>query len=434
MGIPVIDDPQGPDSGHEEPPLIQGLFARGWRQFEDALRRALAGMDRGLLLVLLAVATLVVFFATLLLGVSRSPGLSGVLSGGLIGLFTALLFAAGGAWFLMWGLAAPAEPAPFNEAEAKALEALLAPTLREIGAARAEVVRRVKERSVIWVPLGTAAAVLLWLFFYLIQWGDEPTGVAELIVFGVVGALAGQARAAGTLPGEYRRLYKDRVLPQLAARFGGLTYRQVSDGSVQVLRSHRILKDAEEVVADDEIAGAYRGVSLSIVQVRATRGSGDDVATLFDGLVIDLALPWSLTGTTVIAANGGLLENLAARIRSDGLRPVRLGDPSFEARYRIHATDQMEARALLTPAFTARFTALADRSSFSLPGAVAEGNHFVLALPKRARVNLFEPPHYWEPAGGRALVALTQDIAAVLAMADAVIDLDVWTRGSQKNS
>jgi hypothetical protein len=416
--------PQDREPDREEPPLLQGLVTRGTRQFEDALRLTLAGVDRRLLLGLLAVATAAVFLGTVLLGVSRSPGLSGS-----VWRAHRTLHRGGAAWLVMWGLTRPAEAAPFDEAEAKALEELLAPTLRELGAVRAELARRIRQRSVIWVPLGTAAGCLLWLLFFLSQWGDGPTGVADVIVFGVVGAIAGEWRAVGTLPGEYTRLYKDRVLPQLAARFGGLTYKQASDASVQVLRSNGILNDAEDVVADDEIAGTYRGLPLSIVEARATRGSGDDTAILFDGLVIDLVLPRALAGTTVIAASDGLLGNLLARIRFDGLRSVRIEDPSFEARYRIDATDPNEARALLTPAFRARFTALAERSSFSLPGAVAAEHRFVVALPKRTRVDLFEPPRYWEPAGGPTLLALTQDIAAVLAMADAVIDLDVWTRG-----
>ena len=150
---------------------------------------------------------------------------------------------------------------------------------------------------------------------------------------------------------------------------------------------------------------------------------------MFDGLLVDLVLPRSLTGTTAVIADEGLWGNLEARWRSDRLQRVRLEDPTFEARYEVYSTDQIEARALLTPAFMERFTALAALSGFALPGAWAEGNRLVTALPKLKPVDLFEPPVYWKPAGGKALVALSQDIEAVLKMADAVIDLDFWASG-----
>ena len=235
--------------------------------------------------------------------------------------------------------------------------------------------------------------------------------------------------AASNLAEEYTRLYKSRVLPVLAARFGDLTYQPGSAHDVHKLQTYRILGDFDSVNADDEIAGTHRGLSIRIVELRLDSGSGDDRRNVFDGLLIDLVLPRSLTGTTVVVADAGVVGNLQARWRSDRLQRVRLEDPRFAARYEVYGSDQIEARALLTPAFMERFTALAALSGFALPGAWAEGNRLVVALPKLKSIDLFEPPVYWKPTGGRVLLALSQDIEAVLGMADAVIDLDFWARG-----
>ena len=111
-------------------------------------------------------------------------------------------------------------------------------------------------------------------------------------------------------------------------------------------------------------------------------------------------------------------------------RPYGLEDPEFERHYEVYSNDQIEARALLTPAFMERFTALAATSGFSLPGALAEGNRLVVALPKSLGTGkLFEPRRYWKPAGGEALVVLERDIRAVLSMADTVISLDFFAAG-----
>lgn len=79
-----------------------------------------------------------------------------------------------------------------------------------------------------------------------------------------------------------------------------------------------------------------------------------------------------------------------------------------------------------------RFTSLAKSSGFSLPGAMAEGNRLGVALPKAMGTgDLFEPPPYWKPAGGEALVALERDIRAVLSVADTVVNLDFWAAGKR---
>ena len=70
-----------------------------------------------------------------------------------------------------------------------------------------------------------------------------------------------------------------------------------------------------------------------------------------------------------------------------------------------------------------------------LPGAIAEGRTLTVALPKRmGRGDLFEPPPYWQPAGGAALVQLENDIRAVLKMADTVIKLDFFAAGRQRDA
>jgi hypothetical protein len=51
-------------------------------------------------------------------------------------------------------------------------------------------------------------------------------------------------------------------------------------------------------------------------------------------------------------------------------------------------------------------------------------------IPKQGSINYFEPPSVFRPAAGRGAVKrLDEDIAAVLAVADAVVDLDPLGRG-----
>lgn len=411
---------------------MHGLLAGASTRLADAIWSFIASINRRTRLFLWAAGTAAAFFGVLILTIAESPNLGGMVRGFFAGLFVALLFAAAGAWLLMW-TNSPRSRTHLDIAKAAAgLDTLLAPTLRELNAVRAGVIRDVKARSATRVPLGIAGSVALWM---LAQWSDDPPGYFELLIFVVCGAIAGELWAVGKLDREYGRQYKDRVLPRLAARFGDLTYRQASLDAVHRLQAQRILQEFDIVNADDEIVGTYRGLPLDLVEARLSRQSGQNASVVFDGLLIELTLPRRLTGTTVVLTDEGMFGNLKAGWTSGAMQRVRLEDPRFEQRYEVYSDDQVEARALLTPAFMERFMALAALSGFSLPGAMAEGNRLVVALPKGVGArDLFEPPVYWKPAGGQALLQLEEDIRAVLSMADTVIELDFWATGRHRDS
>lgn len=409
--------------------MVLGALIGAAAQVERAVRRVVGLLHIRVLLFIWGAGTIVMFLFVLSASLVDSPGWQGALRGVFGGAFIALLFAAAFGWFLLWarGSGSSRRDAPSGD-ESGELNTLLAPQLRELNAARADVIRQAKARSTIRVPLGIAAALVFWV---LAQWNDDPPGAFELVMFLGVGAIAGEVWAINKLQTQYERLYKSRVLPALAARVGDLTYKPASADKVHQLRAARILPECDSVQADDEIAGTHRGLGLSIIEARLRRRSGKQTQTVFDGLLVEIMLPRSLTGTTAVLTDEGALGNFKTRWKTEGLETVRLEDPEFERRFEVYSNDQIEARALLTPAFMERFTSLA-KSSGSLPGAMAEGNRLVVALPKAMGTgDLFEAPPYWKPAGGQALAALERDIRAVLNVADTVVNLDFWAAGKR---
>jgi hypothetical protein len=416
-----------PAQDREEPPYVLATLMSAGARAEHLLRWLIGSVSVRVQMFTWAAGAVGSFLIILLLSVAQAPGWEGFLKGLFAGGFFALLYAAGFGWLLLWAR----EPRPLKHdqggAEADALNELLAPRLRELNAVRADIIKQVKARSTSRVPLAIAGALAVWI---LAQWSDEPPDAVELVIWLIVGAVAGEAWAFGKLQREYERLYKSRVLPALAERVGQLTYKPASADDVQQLRAARILPECDSVRAEDEIAGTHRGLGIRIIEARLQRRSGDDTRIVFDGLLIEIMLPRHLTGTTAVLTDEGVFGNLKTRWQSAGMEPVRLENPEFERRFEVYSDDQIEARALLTPAFMDRFTALAASSGFSLPGALAEGNRLVVALPKSTGTgDLFEPPPYWKPAGGQVLVALERDIRAVLSMADTVVALDFWAAG-----
>jgi hypothetical protein len=357
--------------------------------------------------------------------IHRMPGLEGWLTGIFAGLLTGLLIAGAGAWAVMLFVLQPARRAAEQEAAVFEPGDELGQVLAELEVARLDTQRRINAGAVWRIPLCILAAVIFWLAS---QFGDDPADTGDLLMFMGAGAVGGYIWAASRLSQAYRRLYKERVLPRLAAGFGQLAWRPAQP-PLEEFRRHRLFPDWDACESEDEIFGDYRGMPLSIVELKLTKGSGKNERTVFHGLTAAVTLPRGLKGTTVVIPDRGMFGNLAERLRGGPCQPVRLEDPTFEKAYEVYGSDQVSARALLTPAFMERFLAFAVAGHFGAPAALVQDNRLLMALGTMGGRDLFEPPSYRKPAAGReALSQLHDDIASVLRAADAVIDLDQAAR------
>jgi hypothetical protein len=417
----------------EEPPLVQGLIMDGIERGGSALRAALHAIDQRVLIWCWGLGTVSLFALVLVGSILSSPSVVGVLQGLFGGFMIAMLFAVAFGGLLLWARHDRTRgSAAATSTRAAELDARLAPALRELTALRTDIIAQVKARSVMRVPVGTAAGVIAWA---LARRGDDPPGVFELGLFVIIGALAGEYWAVYKLDRQYRRRYKNAVLPQITSKLGDLSYREASRDEVERLGALRIVPEYDSLESDDEIHGVYNGLPIRISEVRLRRRQGKRSRVVFDGVFVGITLPRTLSGTTVVLTDRGAFDRFVSRWRGTPLETVRLEHQEFEERYEVSSSDQIEARALLTPAFMERFVELTRRSGSSVPGAIAEGKTLTVALPKRmGRGDLFEPPPYWQPAGGAALVQLENDIRAVLRMAETVIALDFWSAGRQRDA
>jgi hypothetical protein len=395
-------------------------------QLEPHRSAAKAALFGGLLI------GLTVFLAVVIASIRRSPGVEGLLSGIFTGLFAGLLVAAAAAWAAIALMTPRSAKAQIDTQKGDDLEQLLAPTLDQLEATRAETLHQVNLRLVGRIPICVAIGIAGWIFS---QFGRSPGTIFNLLEFAGFGAAVGWYWASHRLSERYRQLYKDRVLPQLAAQFGSLSYRPAVAPDMTLLRQQHIFREFDRVIAEDEIYGTYRGMALNIIELKLTYGSGKQRRVEFDGLLTQVELPRKLSGVTSVIADNGTLGNLEDRFLCEGREHVRVEDPGFEKIYEVYSTDQVGARALLTPAFMERFLALGARAGYMPPLALAQDNRLTIALPKADGRNLFEPPSYRQPAASRAaLLALYGDIQAVLLAADAIIDLDQFSRAAQPSS
>ena len=350
----------------------------------------------------------------------RDPGIGGILGGVFGGFVAALVVMGAGAWGAMSLMQAPKAKPDTVGGEAIASE--LKDVLAELESARLEIAEKINRRALWRVPLCAAAGVAMLVAG---RFSDDPPDFVEMIGLVVVPGFAGYVWASAGLSLRYARLYKEKVLPRLAASFGALSYRSAILPDTARLKAECIFRKFDASEADDEIFGTYRTLPISIVELKLTHGSGDDRQTTFDGLLVTLELPRDTEAVTAVVSDAGVLGNFVDRQKGQHRARVRLEDPVFEKIYEVYGTDQVASRALLNPAFMERLLGLGALSDFDRPQVLCDGHVLQIAMPKHCGKNLFEPPSFSKPAATRAaLVELRADIACVLRAADAMIDLD----------
>jgi hypothetical protein len=401
-------------------------------QEPDAIDAAGRQRQARIILRSCGVAAAIVFFVVLIARIHQAPGVEGIFAGFCLGLFAAMLVGACGAWTAL-SLTSPNKASSFDAKTADELVAALRPVLAELEAARLDVVRQVNSRAVIRVPVGAAAGFGLWC---LEQMSGRPDrdGIVGVVWNAVclvgVGAMAGYYSASRDSSAAYARLYLSRVLPLLAARFGDLSFRSPAQLDLQALNSERLFDDYDRAVSNNEFFGTHRGLPISIATLLLTSGSGKQRRVSFEGLLVEVTLPRGLKGTTAVIAGTGGFEQLRHWLKTSNRQHVALEDPRFAQVYDVWSTDQIAARALLTPALMERLLALSGPAA-NIDGrslVVARDNRLTLVIPRYGRDHFVAPGFRRAAASRDSLLALYDQIAGVLAVADAVIDLDSAAR------
>lgn len=363
----------------------------------------------------------VVFVTVAAVSYLHEPGWGGAASGVATGLFGGLLTSAGGVWIAMRVARAPPAPAA-DPARGEVLAAALAASLDALERARSEVLAQVLARAVWRAPLGAAGGLLVWVLGALD--GGEMDVIA-LVALILAGGFLGYIWAGHRLARAYDDRYRGEVLPALAAALGEFTYTSDPAFDLERLKSSRLVKDFDSSSIRHQLSGRRTGLPVTVTQVELTRGSGDSQTVRFDGLMVAVDLPRALSGVTAVVEDGGALGNFADSLRVANVERIRLEDPKFERVYEVYGTDQVDARALLNPAFMERLLALGERPGFGLPVLLADGGRLTLALPRTGAADLFRSPGLFRPAACRATLArLEEDLEAVIAAVDAVIALE----------
>lgn len=253
-----------------------------------------------------------------------------------------------------------------SAAEIDALyESTLRPRLAALEALRLEVKGyATKALLLIGIP-----AVALWANDFIalalpdgLDW--LPMAVGFVALFAAVG-IAGFKYA---LPGfaayaNYRVRFKQEVAAEVFRMVCPTAQYSPLEGLRQeVFDEPGLFSTHGNFNSDDRVRGVIGQTPFEAAEVSrkySTGGKNSRTVVVFHGLFFHLDFNKRLTGTTVVSPRGASSETIGDR---GGLTEIALEDPRFTEAFRVHASDEVEARYILTPGMMERIVGLRERT------------------------------------------------------------------------
>lgn len=125
--------------------------------------------------------------------------------------------------------------------------------------------------------------------------------------------------------------------------------------ALQQMQALRLLPAFDSERYEDRFTGSRRGCDFELCEADLDQGSGKSRTNVFKGQLFSVAFPRRFLGTTVVLRDAGWWNRFG---RPKDLERVGLEDPHFEKIFEVTGSDQVEARAILTPDFMEKLLAL----------------------------------------------------------------------------
>ncbi len=296
---------------------------------------------------------------------------------------------------------------------------------------RAALAQTIRTRMMICVPLGLVAGLAIGTAVALLPGKNRYPPIAYVLMSAMAGLVGGYVYAnSEDRRRAYARAFKERIMPHWLARYGTLSYGPGRVPDLTRLGALGLLPGHKKARAEDEIAGTYRGHSLGMNEVTliGPPRNKNPEPVVFRGLVAEIAVRRPYRSSTAVIEN-----SLATRLRAliEGtMQPIGLGQTAFEAVYRVYGTDQVAARAVLTPTVMERLITVSHGHGFETPFLLTEGERIALVFPYLEETNLFEPPDLTGHNVVQQLALQHQELDEIFALLDAIIDTQILERSA----
>ncbi len=192
-----------------------------------------------------------------------------------------------------------------------------------------------------FVPLSIIGIYVLNRFF--------DTNINEGLIFMLMAVFAYFIRGPYAT---YKKQIKNEAMEPFVRFFEGFKYQHSKGLNDEEITNSRIFPPYKMAYADDCFEGEHLGVKVRVMEevlknIRRTK-RGQEEVTVFQGIAIELDMNKNFVGQTVVLKDSGFFNRFKG---FDDLERVKLEDPAFEKVFEVYASNQTEARYILTPSF-----------------------------------------------------------------------------------
>ena len=273
--------------------------------------------------------------------------------------------------------------------------------------------------------------------------------VGVMSVIGAVGVLYFQL---AQFTAEFAVPFKTEVIGRIAALIteGGLQYHPAGTIPEESYKASELFRRPyHRYSGEDLFTGQVGGTRISLSELHtqyktestdSTQQTATEWHTIFRGLFIVADFPKNFQGKTFVrpdqAENAlGFLGRSLQKTISSGDEPlVQLEDPEFEKAFVVNATDQVEARYILSISLMKRMVDLRSRMNADLSFAFVRNQIFIAitSFPKswemsRPPKNLFEPDITKSITVIENLRVFYDDLASCLTIVeDLALNVHIW--------
>lgn len=221
---------------------------------------------------------------------------------------------------------------------------------------------------------------------------------------------------------QYAKVYKAKILPEIAKLFGDFVYELNGKIDVLKMRSSKILPGHDRYRSEDYFAGTYKGVGIEFSEIHLETKHSDSKGrtrynTVFKGLSILLDMKSKkFYGHTTLQKDRGKVSEWFKE-KSSKLKRANLVDPEFEKVFDVYTNDQVEARYLIDPVMIERLKGLQEEYDGSGMTAAFYENKMLVLI--QSTHNYFEPADITVPAADPAsILIMKREVGEILSLID----------------
>lgn len=290
----------------------------------------------------------------------------------------------------------------------------------------------------------TRSAMLGWTAAIVLPGSAVVFGLAHVgmhhnfVLFAAIGVLVAAVAMAGHHYQRYRSSFKRRVVaPIIAAFHPGLAYQP--DGAIPraTFEASGLFRElpVSQFEGEDLVSGQIGATAIRFCEVAAVhvtrRGKSDTQQTIFRGLFFAADFNKHFKGSTYVLPDraqrllGALGQGLQGLDSTYG-QLVKLEDPEFERLFAVYASDQIEARYILSSALMARISGFRVRSGHPLRLGFVDSQLYVAIEIGR---DLFEPRLFRSVADADLYREIWNDLDLVIGIVDELnLNSRIWTK------